>query len=168
MYIFFKTESRSIPTWHYVLSVKKVTHFFGRQKITLYSLELTPTWRIYRPSALKSLRKIRLFITIIYCSDLLCFLIVQFTKKIPLLPFVFISRLWKISHINLQKSFPSDIVINQRGEYRKWIKNPFCLSNPKPFECNTCGAKYNADNNFQSYWKTACLTTISEKMTFFC
>ena len=114
----------------------------------------------------KKSQEIRLFITIIYCSDLLCFLIVQFTKKIPLLPFVFISRLWKISHINLQKSFPSDIVINQRGEYRKWIKNPFCLSNLKPFECNTCGTKYNADNNFQSYWKTACLTTISEKWRF--
>ena len=122
---------------------KKSDSFFGSQKITLYSLELMTTWRIYRPSALKSIRKIRLFITIIYCSDLLCFLIVQFTKKIPLLPFVFISRLWKISHINLQKSFPSDIVINQRGEYRKWIQNVpnFSKNIDHPH------------NNFQSYWK---------------
>ena len=105
----------------------------------------------------KKSQEIRLFITIIYCSDLLCFLIVQFTKKIPLLPFVFISRLWKISHINLQKSFPSDIVINQRGEYRKWIQNVPNFS--KNID--------HAHNNFQSYWKTACLTTISEKNDVF-
>ena len=124
----------------------KITLFLKRLECR-FNLELMWAWRILQTLCFKKSQEIRLFITIIYCSDLLCFLIVQFTKKIPLLPFVFISRLWKISHINLQKSFPRDIVINQRGEYRKWIQN---VSNSTIF------------NHTE---KTACLTTISEKMT---
>ena len=145
--IFFQNREPLHPPWRYVLLVKKSDSFFGSKKITLHNLELMWAWRILQTLCFKKSQEIRLFITIIYCSDLLCFLIVQFTKKIPLLPFVFISRLWKISHINLQKSFPSDIVINQRGEYRKWIQN---VSNSTIF------------NHTE---KTACLTTISEKMT---
>ena len=94
---------------------------------------------IYRPSALKSLRKIRLFITIIYCSDLLCFLIVQFTKKIPLLPFVFISRLWKISHINLQKSFPCYFIVLISRLWKKYLTLILQKSFPRDFSINQLG-----------------------------
>ena len=53
--ISFKKNERTFQ--NFIRMMQGIPKFFGSKKITLHNLELMWAWMIYRPSALKSLRK---------------------------------------------------------------------------------------------------------------